>query len=72
MEKSIQNDRNTSKNGFNEVRREMKSNGYFYYTYCASIAGIIALLLAYFVFFLKIVVDFMKEASLGLMIPYPL
>ncbi|OQZ05022.1 MAG: hypothetical protein B6D34_00275 [Candidatus Brocadia sp. UTAMX1] len=72
MEKSIQNDRNTSKNGFNEVRREMKSNGYFCYAYCASIAGIIALLLAYFVFFLKIVVDFMKEASLGLMIPYPL
>ncbi len=69
MEKIIQNDRNAKRKG---AYKETKSNGYFYYTYCASIGGIFALLITYLVFFLKIVVDFIKEASLGLTTFYPL
>lgn len=69
MEKFIQNDRNAKRKG---VCKETKPNGYFYYTYCASIGGVIALLVAYLVFFLKVVVDFIKETSLGLTTFYPI
>ncbi|OOP56650.1 MAG: hypothetical protein AYP45_08070 [Candidatus Brocadia carolinensis] len=69
MKKIMQNDRNTKRRG---GCKETKPNGYFYYTYCGSIGGIIALLITYLVFFLKVVVDFLKEASLGLATFYPL
>ncbi|BBO17172.1 conserved hypothetical protein [Candidatus Brocadia pituitae] len=72
MEKIIQNDRNTKRKGVDKVYKETKSNGCFYYTYCTSIAGIFVLLIAYLVFFLKVVVDFIKEASLGLTTFYPI
>ena len=42
------------------------------YLWKVSMGCIIASLIGYLVFFLKVVVDFIKEASLGLMTLYPL
>lgn len=43
-----------------------------YRYFCVSMGCIIALLIAYLVFFLKVIVDYIKEASLGLTTFYPL